>query len=118
MLNGVLIRQAGPDNFGLLLSITYIAIIIIGGVGTIMGPLLGALFVIGGRELISQNSSSSLLDPILSTGSNDPGWFTVGELNNVLFGVFIVLFLLLEPRGLVALWLRVKTWFRSWPFAY
>jgi branched-chain amino acid transport system permease protein len=118
VLNGVLIRQAGPDNFGLLLSITYIAIIIIGGVGTILGPLLGALFVIGGRELISQNSTSSLLDPILSTGSNDPGWFTVGELNNVLFGVFIVLFLLLEPRGLVALWLRVKTWFRSWPFAY
>ena len=118
VLNGVLIRQAGPDNFGLLLSITYIAIIIIGGAGTILGSLLGALFVIGGRELISQRSSSSLLDPILTTGSGDSGWFTVGELNNVLFGVFIVLFLLLEPRGLVALWLRVKTWFRSWPFSY
>jgi branched-chain amino acid transport system permease protein len=118
VLNGVLIRQAGPDNFGLFLSITYIAIIIIGGAGTILGPLLGALFVIGGREVIAQNSSSSLLDPILSTGVNDQGWFTVGELNNVLFGVFIVLFLLIEPRGLVALWLRVKVWFRTWPFAY
>lgn len=118
VLNGLLIRQAGPDNFGLLLSITYIAVIIIGGVGTILGPVLGALFVVGGRELISQHSTSSLLDPILSTGVNDPGWFTVGELNNVLFGVFIVLFLLLEPRGLVALWLRAKVWFRTWPFSY
>jgi branched-chain amino acid transport system permease protein len=118
VLNGLLLRQAGPDNFGLLLSITYIAIIIIGGVGTILGPLLGALFVIGGREVIAQNSTSSLLDPILSTGVNDPGWFTVGELNNVLFGAFIVVFLLVEPRGLVALWLRVKVWFRTWPFSY
>ena len=118
VLNGLLIRQAGPDNFGLFLSITYIAIIIIGGVGTILGPLLGALFVIGGRELISQNSASSLLDPILSSSASDAGWFTVGELNNVLFGAFIVVFLLVEPRGLVALWLRVKVWFRTWPFSY
>jgi branched-chain amino acid transport system permease protein len=118
VLNGVLIRQVGPDNFGLLLSITYIAIIIIGGAGTILGSILGALFVIGGREIISQHSTSSFLDPLLTTGSGDSGWFTVGELNNLLFGVCIVGFLLLEPRGLVALWLRVKTWFRSWPFGY
>ncbi len=118
VLNGLLIRQVGPDNFGLLLSITYIAIIIIGGVGTILGPLLGALFVIGGRDLISRNSSSSLLDPIVSSSAADAGWFTVGELNNVLFGVFIVVFLLVEPRGLVALWLRAKVWFRTWPFSY
>ena len=118
VLNGLLIRQVGPDNFGLLLSITFIAIIIIGGVGTILGPLLGALFVIGGRDLISRNSSSSLLDPIVSSSAADAGWFTVGELNNVLFGVFIVVFLLVEPRGLVALWLRAKVWFRTWPFSY
>ena len=33
-------------------------------------------------------------------------------------GLFIVLFLLFEPRGLAALWLRAKTWFLTWPFSY
>lgn len=118
VLSGLQIRQAGPDDFGLFLSITYIAIIIIGGIGTIFGSIIGALFVVGGEELIRQNSQSAILGPIVSTGPNDPGWFTVGELNAVLFGLFIVLFLLFEPRGLAALWFRVKTWFQTWPFSY
>ena len=118
VLSALLVRQTGPDNFGLMLSITYIAVIIIGGVGTILGPLLGALFVIGGQDLITRNSGAGLLDPLLSSGLGDGGWFTVGELNNILFGLFIVVFLLVEPRGLVALWLRVKVWFRTWPFSY
>ena len=118
VLSGLQIRQAGPDDFGLFLSITYIAIIIIGGIGTIFGSIIGALFVVGGEELIRQNSQSAFLGPIVSTGPNDPGWFTVGELNAVLFGLFIVLFLLFEPRGLAALWFRVKTWFQTWPFSY
>lgn len=118
VLSGLEIRQAGPNDFGLFLSITYIAIIIIGGVGTIFGSILGALFVIGGQELIQQNSRADWLGPILSTSPNDPGWFTVGELNAILFGLFIVLFLLFEPRGFAALWFRAKTWFLTWPFSY
>lgn len=118
VLSGLLIRQAGPDDFGLFLSITYIAIIIIGGAGTIFGAIIGAIFVIGGEELISQNSRAELLGPIISTGPTDPGWFSVGELNAILFGLFIVLFLLFEPRGLAALWFRCKIWLMTWPFSY
>jgi branched-chain amino acid transport system permease protein len=42
----------------------------------------------------------------------------VGELNAILFGAFIVMFLLFEPRGLAALWFRAKAWFLTWPFSY
>jgi branched-chain amino acid transport system permease protein len=118
VLSGLLIRQAGPEDFGLFLSITYVAVIIIGGVGTIFGSIVGAIFVIGSQELISQNSRSDLLGPIISTGPTDPGWFSVGELNAILFGLFIVLFLLFEPRGLAAIWFRAKIWFLTWPFSY
>jgi branched-chain amino acid transport system permease protein len=119
VLSGLYIRQAGPDDFGLFLSITYIAVIIIGGVGTIIGSILGALFVIGGEELIRQNGDSAILDPIVTSGPADAtGLFTVGEFNAILFGLFIVLFLMFEPRGLVALWFRIKTWFMTWPFSY
>jgi branched-chain amino acid transport system permease protein len=119
VLSGLQIRQAGPEDFGLFLSITYIAVIIIGGVGTVFGPILGALFVIGGEELIRQNSGSVILDRLVVSGPADTtGWFTVGEFNMILFGLFIVLFLMFEPRGLAALWFRVKTWFMTWPFSY
>ncbi len=117
-LNAHLVPHTSPANFGLFLSITFLAIIIIGGVGTIFGSIVGALFVVGGDEFIRQNSRSALLDPIISTGPNDSGWFTVGEINNILFGLFIVLFLVFEPRGLAAVWFRLKAWFLTWPFSY
>ncbi|MDQ2649283.1 MAG: branched-chain amino acid ABC transporter permease [Actinomycetota bacterium] len=118
VLSALLVRQAGADDFGLFLSITFVAIVIIGGAGTIFGSILGALFVVGGRDFIGRRSDTALLDPIITTSPGDPGWLSVGELNAVLFGLFIILFLMLEPRGLAALWLRVKAWFRSWPFSY
>lgn len=117
VLTGLLVGRAAPEDFGLFLSINYIAVVIIGGAGTVVGSVLGALFVIGGQEMIRQNSGSSLLEPLLSAGPGDRGWFSVGELNAVLFGIFIILFLLLEPRGLAAFWLRAKRCFLSWPFS-
>jgi len=101
---------------GLFLSITFVAIIIIGGVGTIYGSILGALLVIYGQRFIADNADIAILDPLVEGGGG--GYFTTGELNRILFGILIVVFLLVEPRGLAALWLRVKTWFLTWPFSY
>ena len=100
----------------LFLSITFVAIIIIGGVGTIYGSILGALLVIYGQRFIADNANIAILDPIVEGG--DGGFLTTGELNRILFGLLIVIFLLVEPRGIAALWLRIKTWFLSWPFSY
>jgi branched-chain amino acid transport system permease protein len=118
VLSALQIRFVGPDDFDLFMSIEYVAVIIIGGVGTIFGPIIGAIFLIGIEEVIAHNSRSDLLGPIVSTGPTDPGWFSVGELNAILFGAFIVIFLLFEPRGLAALWFRAKAWFLTWPFSY
>lgn len=117
-LYGLLQQYVSPGEFGLFLAITYVAMIIIGGLGTIFGSIVGALFVWGGRSLIEQNSGQALFDPLITSRSGEPGIFSIGELNAVLFGLAIVLFLLFEPRGLAALWLRVKTWFMTWPFSY
>ena len=117
-LYGLLQQYVSPSEFGLFLSITYVAIIIIGGLGTIFGAIVGALFVEGGRSLIEQNSGQPIFDPLITTRAGEPGIFTIGELNAVLFGLAIVLFLLFEPRGLAAFWFRAKTWFVSWPFSY
>lgn len=118
-------KQAlAPGDFGgqlgLILSITFVAMIIIGGIGSVMGSIIGALVVIGGRELISRNSGSALLDSLVQR-PGDPGDaspFSIGEFNNIVFGLAIILFLLVEPRGIAALWLRVKAYFLTWPFKY
>lgn len=104
--------------FSLLLSITFVAMLIIGGVGTIFGSVLGALVVAGGQWLISRNSGSFFFEPVIISSPGDSGFFSIGEFNNVLFGLFIVLFLMFEPRGLAALWLRAKSWLLTWPFSY
>jgi branched-chain amino acid transport system permease protein len=92
--------------------------IIIGGLGTVYGSVLGALFVWGGRSLIEQNSGRAIFDPLISTTTGEKGIFSIGEFNAILFGLAIVLFLLFEPRGLAAFWARIRTWFQTWPFSY
>ncbi|MGH9213407.1 MAG: branched-chain amino acid ABC transporter permease [Acidimicrobiales bacterium] len=117
-LYGLLQQFVSPGEFGLFLAINYVAMIIIGGLGTIFGSIVGALFVWGGRSVIEQNSGLAVFDPLITDRAGEAGIFNIGELNAVLFGLAIVLFLLFEPRGLAAFWFRIKTWFLTWPFSY
>jgi branched-chain amino acid transport system permease protein len=117
-------QYLNPADFGgqggLFLSITFVAIIIIGGVGTVMGPIIGALVVIGGQELIKRNSTSDLFGWLIKdpTDLSDTAPFAIGEFNSIVFGLAIIGFLLVEPRGIAALWFRVKAYFLTWPFRY
>ncbi|MGX7828152.1 branched-chain amino acid ABC transporter permease [Actinokineospora sp. 24-640] len=104
-----------PDEWNLLLSIQYIAIVIVGGLGTVFGSVLGAIFVGALPALIDRYSD---VIPGVQTSVGGDGFISVFALNQAIFGVLIVLFLVLEPRGLAGIWLRVKTYFRTWPFSY
>jgi branched-chain amino acid transport system permease protein len=117
---GAAVQQfVSPSEFGgqlgLILSIQYIAVIIIGGLGTIYGAILGAL-VVGSLPRIIQEFSGSL--PFLISGPGDDGILSVASFNNMLFGLLIIIFLLAEPLGLAALWMRLKAYFKFWPFSY
>ncbi|MCD9625608.1 branched-chain amino acid ABC transporter permease [Rhabdothermincola salaria] len=102
-------------TFGLILSITFVAVIIVGGMGTVFGSILGAL-VVGALPRIIQEYSGDI--PFLQTSPTSDGILSVASFNNMLFGALIIVFLLVEPRGLAALWLRAKAWFKFWPFSY
>jgi branched-chain amino acid transport system permease protein len=114
VLNHVTPTQFG-EAAGLVLSIQFVAVIIIGGMGTIYGSILGA-FVVGGLPLLIQKFSSSL--PFLKQGSSGGGFVTVASFNNALFGILVIIFLLAEPLGLAGVWMRMKAYFKSWPFSY
>lgn len=104
-----------PEEWGLILSVQYIAVIIVGGMGTVMGPILGALFVGALPALIDRYSD---VIPGVSDGVGSDGFISVSALNQAVFGLLIVVFLVVEPRGLAGIWLRVKAYFTSWPFSY
>jgi branched-chain amino acid transport system permease protein len=106
-----------PGGWSLFLSIQYIAIIIVGGIGTVFGAVLGALFIGGVPQIVDRFSAS--IPFVAHTAGGGSGFhLTVFQLNQVIYGAVIVFFLVLEPHGLAAVWLRLKAYFASWPFSY
>jgi len=99
------------ENFTLIDSVLYIGMIIIGGLGTAAGPIFGALFI----RLLQQGIT--LIAPVLENTFTLPAGFTTG-IGPMVFGLAIILFLILEPRGLAHRWQLFKAAYRLWPFSY
>lgn len=102
-----------PEPFTLFLSIEYIAMIIIGGLGSIAGSVFGALFIILLNEVLSQATEF-----LMNLGGLGGMAITIAPLREFVFGLAIVLFIIFEPRGLAEVWRVVRASFRLWPFAY
>jgi branched-chain amino acid transport system permease protein len=105
---------ANYEQFQIVTSIDYLAMIIIGGLGSVLGSIFGAIFV-------------TLLPILIRNGMETFGglFFSPGAVLNIipnlrliLFGVLIILFLVVEPEGLNRLWRNIRNYFRVWPFAY
>ena len=107
-------RYVSPLDFSLFLSIQFIAMIVVGGIGTIHGSILGALFLTILPRVIE--SISGRLPFVSANGTG--GGLTVQSLNQALFGLLIIAFLLFEPLGLAEIWRRVTRYFKAWPFSY
>jgi branched-chain amino acid transport system permease protein len=98
------------EAFDLFLSIQYVAMIIIGGMGSLLGALLGAAFV-----TIFPYAIEALLKLLPNVQKLAGDVFAV---NYASFGVVMILFLVLEPLGLVGIWHRLQSYFLLWPFKY
>lgn len=107
-----------PVDFSLLVSIQFIAIIILGGLGTVYGSVVGAVLIGGLPRIIDQVSRSQNLPGVGGDAGGAEGLLSVSSLNQILFGLAIATVLLIEPRGVAALWERVKLYLRTWPFTH
>jgi branched-chain amino acid transport system permease protein len=100
------------EHFLISTSIDYLAMIIIGGLGSVPGSILGAAFI-----TLMPAGIRDGLEVLKRLGL--PG--TLGNFSyarEIIFGLVIVLFLIFEPEGLYRMWRRTKDYFRLWPFAY
>ena len=100
---GSYLMFTNPSTFNLVLSVEFVAMIIVGGMGSLWGPLLGAAFVWGLQSLINQVAGAL---PFLQGGTRTTG-IPTGDASAVIYGVLLVVFLLAEPRGVVGLGQRV-----------
>lgn len=100
-----------PEHWPLSLSIHYLAVVIIGGLGTVIGSIFGAIFMTLMPEAL--RASASLVRPYYPEAMN-----YLSPLTDVVFGAMIVVFLLFEPHGLAEMWQRSKRFFRLWPFIH
>jgi branched-chain amino acid transport system permease protein len=140
-LYGSLAGKLPAAQFNLFLSVEFIAILLIGGVGTVAGVLLGTVFVRLTPELVEHFTdwlsgrteqggiAGTVADGILTEGRGDfgpisvatqtPGWaLNVFDWNQVMYGVLIIVFLIFEPLGLFGIWVKVRNYWKRWPFSY
>jgi branched-chain amino acid transport system permease protein len=96
------------EAFSLFLTIQYVAMIIIGGMGSLVGALLGAAFVSVFPYLIETG--------LLALPGAQRYAGMLFAVNYAAFGLVMILFLMLEPLGLIGIWHRVQSYFLLWPF--
>ena len=96
------------DAFTLNLTMEYVAMVIIGGLGSMLGVVLGALFVVTFPYVIE---GVLRIFPVPQSMANE-----VFAINYAAFGLIMILFLVFEPLGLVGIWHRIRNYFLLWPF--
>ncbi|HEY7548805.1 MAG TPA: branched-chain amino acid ABC transporter permease [Hyphomicrobiaceae bacterium] len=105
---------ANYEQFQIGVSIDYLAMIIIGGLGSVLGSILGAVFVTM-LPIVLRLIMEPLAGLFFSTGEMSS---VIASTRLVLFGALIILFLVAEPEGLNRLWRNIRNYFRVWPFSY
>ena len=101
-------RVVTPESFPLLMSIFFLAAIIVGGMGSILGSILGAVFMTMVPELLK------LIVDLLPGGSELAVFLS--PVRTMVFGLLIIVFLVFEPQGLAEMWRRLRRFFHLWPF--
>jgi len=106
-------RWLMPDLFTLNQSVWYLAMVIVGGMGSLVGSILGTVFIVCLQEgtRVWFSNLAAALPNLLSVGMGT-------GISHAALGLAIVLFLIFEPRGLSHRWETIKSTYRIWPFSY
>ena len=100
-----------PEFYSTTVSIEYLAMVLIGGLGSVFGSILGAVFI-----TLLPIGLSGIID-IVTVFFPDL-YHLLTSFKEFAFGLVIILFLIFEPGGLAHIWLNTKKYFKLWPFSY
>ena len=111
-LMGMYMSIVSVEGFPFLLSIEALAIIIVGGLGSVLGTVFGTVFIVSMPELVNGLVSTfgGRLQELMTTSAH--------EIKSVLYGLAIIGFLRFDPRGLQGIWNDVRHAWSHWPLRY
>ena len=116
-LYAFVLRFIEPELFSLLMSILFLAMVVVGGLGSIFGAIAGAC-LLSWLDLELRNILSiPYLGEWLTVLSQS--YFSITGVSNIqfiLYGLIMVLIMLFEPLGIYGFWIRTKIYWRTWPF--
>jgi branched-chain amino acid transport system permease protein len=103
---------ASPEQFTLMDSVWYLGMLIVGGMGTTIGAILGTVFIRLLDEFVL------IISPVFASAFPAFAVQASASLGLITYSFVIILFLMFEPRGLAHRWQIAKKYFRNWPFSY
>lgn len=114
--------QVDPTTFNLMLSILFLAMVVVGGVSSVLGSVMGAVLIaLLNLKLKGLQLSDFAAIPLIGGGVADflQTWFMETGMANirfVVYGLIMCLIMIIEPLGLYGFWIRSKIYWRTWPF--
>jgi branched-chain amino acid transport system permease protein len=99
------LRFISPDQFNILQSIDLLLMVVIGGLGSVHGAFLGAIFLITMPQLIAM--AKDYLPAAIGQATG---------LQGLVYGLILIAFVLFEPMGLYGRWLKIRTYLQLFPF--
>jgi branched-chain amino acid transport system permease protein len=106
-----------PESFHLIMSITFLAMVVVGGLGSIMGSIAGAALMTFLDIKLQAIQDIPAIGPALVTFSQK--YMSIGGISNIaviVYGLIMILIVLFEPLGIFGFWIRTKKYWKTWPF--
>ena len=106
-----------PESFHLIMSITFLAMVVVGGLGSIMGSIAGAALMTYLDIKLQAIQDIPAIGPALVTFSQK--YMSIGGISNIaviVYGLIMILIVLFEPLGIFGFWIRTKKYWKTWPF--
>jgi branched-chain amino acid transport system permease protein len=106
-----------PESFHLIMSITFLAMVVVGGLGSIMGSIAGAALMTYLDIKLQAIQDLPAIGPALFAFSQK--YMSVAGISNIaviVYGLIMILIVLFEPLGIFGFWIRTKRYWKTWPF--
>ncbi len=111
------LRFIEPEIFTLLMSIMFLAMVVVGGLGTIMGSIAGACLLswmdLQLRNILNIPYVGEWLEALSKSYFSITG---VSNIQYIVFGLILIAIMLFEPLGIFGIWIRTKKYWKTWPF--
>src|SRR5512136_524257 len=116
-LYAIILGFINPESFHLIMSITFLAMVVVGGLGSIMGSIAGAALMTYLDIKLQAIQDIPAIGPALVTFSQK--YMSMAGISNVaviVYGLIMIFIILFEPLGIFGFWIRMKRYWKTWPF--